>query len=406
MKTKLILASLINFIIGFSLACIIDFNTGLNINPFVAGISIVALSMVVGKVATGNIAFSLITGTPITFSGEEAREAVIDPAFSLPEINMFHRVIPGITARKQVAFLPTINKITVTDAGCGTGVLSKTLTPTAKYWAPNKLKIWLQQCADDVEQTFFNWGLSKGIKRKDLGSTTFEDYMLSILPGGIMEDFQRLAWFGDVDADDYTGTGTLLNASDVPHYNQLNGFWTKIFAAVTGSTMKHVTIAANAQATFALQDSTLTGTNVKDIFKSMLTGDTDARLKATKNKMIICTTSMFEKWLDYKESQSIDRSFERQENGYETDIYRGVKIIAYDLWDRFLRADFQDGTAYHLPHRAVLIAGPDSLQIGVDTDNVSEMDIFHDKTTELHNIKGGYMADVQIPYDYMVVAAY
>lgn len=405
MKTKLILSVIINFIVGFALSCIVSFNSGVDLNPFLSGLAVVALSVVVGKLAMGNIAFSLITGIPITFNGEEAREGMIDPAFDKPDINLFHRIIRGITAKKQVAFLPRTDKITLADGGCGTGIQSKTLTPSQKFWQPAPLKIWLQQCASDLESTFFNWGLKKGIARKDLSSTTFEDYVMEILPDAINDDVQRIAWFGDTAAATNAGGGHLLNASDVQHYSQIDGFWVKIFAAVAGSTMRRVTITENTSATFALQDSDLSGSDALAIFKALLTGTTDARLKASKNKVIICTTSIFEKWLDYKESQSIDRSFERQDMGFQTDVYRGVKIIAYDLWDRWIRSDFQDGTAYYLPHRAILV-DPDNLQIGIDSDNVSELKVFFDDTTELHNFKGGYMADVQIPHDFMMAVAY
>lgn len=406
MKTKLILSILINFLIGFTLACIVAFNTGLNLNPFVTGLAFVALSMVVGKLTNGNYAFSLITGTPITFTGGEAREAVIDPAFDKPELNLFHRVISGIVTGQRVGFLPRTNKITRTDDGCGTGVQSKDLVPTEKQWLPKRLKIWLQQCADDLENTFFVYGLKKGIQRKDLTSTTFEDYVLAILPDAIADDALRIFWFGDTDVKDFTQVGgTLLNVSDEANYNQLTGFWKRIFTGVTGLTIRRYTEPANAQLTFALQDSVLAADAAIKAMRGLLTGATDSRLKSRNDKVFIMTTSYWENWLAYKESQSFDRSFERQEMGFQTDMYRGIKMICFDLWDRYIRADFQDGTAYYLPHRMVLTI-PDNLQIGVDTDNIQELKVFMDDTTELHNIKGGYKADTQIPYDYLIAVAY
>lgn len=406
MKTKLIISILFNFVVGFALGSILSFATGSPVyqTAAITGILFIGAGIIVGKF-TGSIAFSLITGTPITFNGEEAREGMIDPAFSKPELNLFHFVVRGIVAKKQVAFLQRMNKITLADAGCGTGVQTKTLTPSQKFWEPNKLKIWLQQCADDLEQTFFTWGLKKGIQRKDLTATTFEDYILAIMPDAISDDLLRLAWFGDTAADINANGGKLLNASDVQHYTQMDGFWKYIFAAVTGGTTQRYTISENALGTFALQDA-LAANAAYLCFKGLMTGTVaDSRLKTRNDKVIVCTTSLFENWLAYKESQSFDRSFERQAQGFQTDVFRGVNIIAFDLWDRWIRSDFQDGTAYYLPHRAVLTV-PENLQIGLDTNNVEEMDIFFDKTTELHNFKGGYMADVQIPYDFMISVAY
>ena len=84
---------------------------------------------------------SLISGEPITFNGKEATEGIVVPAFEKPALSLFHTVMQDIVAGEQVAYLPRISKMTRLDAGCGTGIQSKALTPTEKNWAPVKLKI-------------------------------------------------------------------------------------------------------------------------------------------------------------------------------------------------------------------------------------------------------------------------
>lgn len=361
-------------------------------------------SLAMGSLPKGVAYDSLISGTPITFNGKEATKGIILPAFSKPEMSLFHTVLTGIVAKMQVAYLPRISKVTLKDEGCGTGLQSKTLTPTQKFWDPTPLKIWLGQCGTDLEQTFFTWGMKLGKDRKDLSDTEFEDYILEILPDGIQEDALRLAWFGHEDADVYTGSGELLNASDVDHYNQLNGFWYHIFAGVAGTTIKRVTIAENAEANFTDQLDLASDAAYK-IFKDMLTGDTDSRLKNEKGKFILCTTTLFENWLSYKESQSFDRSFERQDKGYQTDVYRGVTIVAFDLWDRYIQADFQNGTKYFLPHRAVLTTAA-NLPVALDTDSITSLKVWYEEKDEKYYFKGGYKMDTQIPHDFLIVAAY
>lgn len=367
---------------------------------------LVLLSSLAMGAAPKGVAFeSLITGTPITFNGKEATKGIILPAYQKPELNLFHTVLTGIVAKMQVAYLPRITKVTLKDEGCGTGLQNKSLTPTQLFWDPTPLKIWLSQCGKDLEQTFFTWGMKLGKDRADLTATDFEDYILEILPDGIMEDTLRLAWFGDTDADTNANGGTLLNASDVDHYNQLDGFWKKIFAGVAGTTIKRVTIAENAEATFVDQLD-LASDAAYQMLKSMLTGaGTDSRLKSEKNKFVLMTTTLWENWLAYKESQSFDRSFERQDKGYQTDIYRGVTLVSFDLWDRYIQADFQNGTKYYLPHRAVYTTAA-NLQVGLDTASVENLDVWYDKKDENNYFKGGYKMDVQIPYDFMIVAAY
>jgi hypothetical protein len=397
MKTKLILSLLLSFCAAFvvtTLAGVPELTL-----PFV-----LITSLAMGSLPKGLAFDSLISGTPITFNGKEATSGIILPAFSRPELSLFHTVLPGIVSKMQVAYLSRITKITLLDAGCGTGLTSKSLSMTQLFWDPKPLKIWIGQCASDLEQTYFTYGLKKGKDRKDLGDTDFEDYILEILPEGIQDDAFRLSWFGDEDADTNANGGQLLNASDVDHYNQLDGFWKKIFAAVTGLTMRRVTIAENAEAAFVDQLDLAADAAYK-IFKAMATGTTDSRLKTEKGKFILCTSTLWENWLAYKESQSFDRSFERQEKGYQSDVFRGIPIYSVDAWDRYIQGDFQDGTAYYLPHRAIMTTAA-NLQIGLDTDNVEALNYWFEKKDEKHYFRGGYKMDVQIPHDFMMVAAY
>ena len=90
----------------------------------------------------------------------------------------------------------------------------------------------------------------------------------------------------------------------------------------------------------------------------------------------------------------------------EVGIYRSTPIIPMDFWDRHIQGDFDNGTTYDNPHRAVLTTKA-QLALGFDSaDKVQEFDAFLDKTTELYNIKGGYKMDAKTMEHYMMVAAY
>ena len=395
MKTHKILGALCSIF-----ACIIV--GGIFGSPMFTAILIGGNILVGASYASGYL-FNLL-GAPITFNGEEAREGILNIAYTRPDLNAFVTVVQNIVAKKQIAFLARTNKVTRKDTGCGQGVLSKTLTPTEKFWNPYLAKIWVQQCADDLEGTFFVWGLKKGIARKDLTSTDFEAYIMEVMSDAVADDVQRIGWFGDTAADTVANGGTIVNTSDPLDYNMVDGLWKQIFAeVVAGNTY---TIAANAQATFALQDSTLAADEALKVFRALLAAKADSRLKTQAGKMIICTTSLFENWLTYKESQNFDRSFERQAMGFSSDVFRGVPIFAYDLWDRWIRADFQDGTAYYLPHRAICTI-QQNLQFGFDASSeLNTWKAFFDETTELNNLKGGYKFDTKLIFPYMISAAY
>ena len=289
-------------------------------------------------------ALELLSGTPITFVPRQAQEAIIEPAFQRPEIQAMHNVFQDIVAEERVPYMQRLEKITLLDAGCGTGKTDKQITMDEVVWNPSKVKIWLHQCADDLESIFFVWGLKKGIDRKDLTSTEFIQYAMEILEEAAMNDALRIGWFASKTIDTAANGGVLLNASDIPNYNQINGLWGQIMANAAT-----YTISENAGVDFTAQMN-LANDRALLVFRNLLE-KSDRRLKSAPDKEIFCTTELFENWLTYKESQNFDRSFERQDNGYQTDVYRGVKITAIDFWSRHIAADLQNGTKYYRPHR-------------------------------------------------------
>lgn len=388
--------------IKLAFALLVSAFLGFVIHPVAAPVAMLAMLVMAFEGSVPQLALFDFLGTKITFNGEEAREGIIEPAFERPDLNAYITVVQDIVAKKQIAFLGRLNKVTKTDAGCGTGAQDKSIPMSEKFWEPERLKIWIRECADNLLGTFFVWGLNKGIQRKDLTQTDFWVYVMEVMSDATADDVQRIAWFGDKDADNVAGGGTIIDTSDVADYNQLNGFWKQIFVATAAN---HYDITENAGATFVDQDNLASDAALK-IFRALLTTNADTRLKNRKDKFILCTTSIFENWLTYKETQSFDRSFERQENGYMTDVYRGVTIVAYDLWDRWIRADFQDGTAYYRPHRAICVT-KDNLMLGLDAVNsLSGWEQWYNNDTEQNNMKGGYQADTKILFDFMVSAAY
>ena len=361
------------------------------------------LSVLLGMSNQGAYAFEFISGTPITFNGKEAREGIIEPAYMSPEISEFLTIVEDIVAKEQIAFLGRITKITQIDAGCGTGAMNKAVPMTDKFWNPVAVKAWLTQCASDLESTFFVWGLSKGIKKYDLTTGDFIDFAMDIMTTAVKEDALRLIWFGDTGADTILNASFLQDAGDIPFYDAIDGLWKQVFDAVTATTMNQVAITANAGGTYALQ--ALGATDAYDIFRGMLE-QADARLKSEPNKMILCTTSMWENWLTYKETRNIDMSFVRQEKGFKTDMYRGVPIYAMDFWDRQINSDMNDGTAWITPHRALLTT-KENMLVGLDASGaIQDFKVFLDDVTEINHMKGGYKVDVKIIHEFMTIAAY
>lgn len=400
-STKIILTLSAALVVAFA-AGMFAVATGL---PFaVVALAFGAGSLVIGKgMKFSGVAFDIITGTPITFNGKEARSGIIDPAYQSPEIAEFLTIINDIVAQEQIAFLGRITKITKIDEGCGTGAINKDPGITAKYWNPVAVKAWLTQCEKDLERTFYVYTTAKGIDRLKVTEGDFADYVMEIMTTALKEDALRLIWFGDTAADTIA-LGSFLNAgTDIPFYNAINGYWKQIFAAVTGATMTRVTISENAGGSYAAQ-ALAAGKSVT-VFRS-LQQNADPRLKSDPNRVILCTTSLLENYVTYLESQNLDTSLIKLENGYQTVMFRGIKIYAIDFWDRQINSDMNDGTAWVIPHRAVMTTKA-NMMVGMDaSDKVAEVKAFFDDVTEINHFKAGYKLDVKILHDFMCIAAY
>ena len=356
---------------------------------------------------------SLINPANLTFNGEEIKtmaEAIMKQKFEKPAITEFHTIEEDIVAKKQIAFLGRLNKITKKDAGCGTGVTTTNIPMSEKFWDPEMVKIWLQQCHRDLEASFWVYAKNRGLNIADLTATDFARFVIERMSDAAFEDALRIVWFNDTAAGNYNSSpaGVITNGVSLGDYNIIDGLWKQLFAIVAATPARRVTIAANAEATFALQDSVLNandGVAAKNVFNSLF-NTADYRLMAAQDKVLIASQSLVNAYANYLESQGNDASFIRIENGFSVLRYRDLEIIGFNFWDRTIRADFSNGTKWFLPHRAVLTT-KSNLAVGFDASSgVSDFDVFYDKTTELTNFKGAYKVDAKVLEDYMVQVAY
>ena len=403
MKSLNIIKSLLQVLVVAFASAMFATAVGAPVAPVM--ITLCVLSMIAGTKGIESIgaAYTLLSGSPITFNGKEAMEGIIEPAYSSPEIAEFLTIVEDIVAQEQIAFLGRISKITQKDNGCGTGALNKTIPMSEKFWNPVAVKAWLTQCEDDLEQTFFVWGTSKGIKRKDLTDTDFMDFVIDIMTTAVKDDALRFIWFGDTAADTIANLSFLNDASDIPFYNAVNGLWKQIFAAVTGATMTRVTVAENAGGTYVLQ--ALVAGITKTYMASMME-QADPRLRADKSKAFYVTQSWMDNWLAYRESGTTEASWTLLEDGQKQFYFRGVPIHVLDFWDIQIAADMNDGTKKVSPHRALLTTKA-NLQVGLDSAAaVTDFKIFLDDVTEINHMKGGYKVDTKIVHDFMTIAAY
>ena len=347
----------------------------------------------------------------ITFNGKEATEGILEKVYYKPSFTRIHTVYPGIIAKEQIAFLDRLSKVTKLDAGCGLGQTTKVLPMHEKFWEPVPMKVWIQACWSDFVNSFFVWGMKKGINRADLSETDLATYLMDVIPEAMLEDIWRIVWFGDtaVAAYDASPAGTLGSASEAANYNMVDGLWKYIFAgvAIGAGTWGHIPRyinTYNALGTEAAQLA-LAADYAVTVYKNLIK-NADSRLRHAPNKVILTTDTLFQNFLDSKESKVLESSFKRQEQEFWEEIYRSCTIIPIESWDRHILADFDNTTTLYLPHRAVLTT-IDQIAVGFDEmASATQFEAFLDKTTELYNIKGAYRMDTNIIENYMFSVSY
>lgn len=409
MKTiKILFGAFASFAILFALTASVPVTAGL-----------MAFGLVISAVVSTlpGVAFLLINPADLTWNGKEVMdiaETIMEDAFNNPKIDEFHTVIDGIVAKQQIGYLGRLTKITKSDTGCGsTPDTSKNIEMTEKFWNPVALEIWLELCYSDLEASFFIWGQNKGYKRSDLETDKSKvvEFVLERMSEAALEDALRIAWFGDTDAahTDDSPAGTISPASDLDDFNTLDGFWKQLYAIVATTSARRYTISENSQATYSTQLALNASRSIL-MARSMMQ-DCDKRLKGAKDKIFIWTDTLVDNYQTYLESQGVDKSFERIETFVSgltfTGLYfRGTPIYRFDLLDRTIAEDFDNGTAYYQPHRAVLTTKA-NLAIGVDSKTmINTFESWLERKDKKVNLRGSYKMDVKVVKDYMVQVAY
>jgi len=409
MKTKAILLVLFGLLASAFFGSAVASVTSQSVGMIVFVVS--ALSMTLPKKA--NVLYTLINFSGVTWSGKEVMdmtEATMEAVYSNPELTSMNQVVENIVARQQIVFLGSLSKISKKSESCGGSAGSHTITSTEKYWDPIRTKFWLEQCADDLEETFWVWGLNKGIARKDLTQGDFATFIMTRIEQALVEDIQRIAWFNDVDHDTVDNSpGLLTSGISILDYNMLDGFWSQIYDIVGLDADRRYEISENALSTYALQDALATDRAV--LVLRNLYQNADKRLKHNKDKFFVLTDSLVDNYQTWLESQGVDSSFTRVQAGergqFDTGLrFRGIPIYCFDFWDRTIRADFDNGASYYQPHRAILTV-KENLPIGVDgVEATKSMTQFYLPKEETTNWKGGYKIDAKVLLSYMIQVAY
>ena len=416
-KIMFVLASLMlscvsAFAIGNFTECL-PFGIGAGALGFVTSV----MTMTHPHLAISRFAFDLINPSQLTWNGKEVMDmqsAVFEAVYKNPDLTMTNIIVEDIVAQQQIAFLGLLSKITKKNAGCGSSPSTNNIPLRQQFWMPVATEFWLQECATNLEATFFVWGLNKGIDRFDLTAGDFATFVMERMETALGEDILRIVWFNDTDAENYNGSpaGVITNGVSLTDYNIIDGLWKKLFAVVSADATKNIPIPNNALAAGSQGFTTADVTNrvVTNILGKMKK-QADTRLTDSEDTglFFLVTKSVYDQYEDELtlSYNNITDAWMMLQNGVKTLSYKGIPLIKMSFWDRTIAADFQDPTGkYYLPHR-ILLTVKENIPIGVDAKSeLGKTESWYfpqDKTT---NWRGGYKVDTQVLEPYMVMTGY
>lgn len=382
---------------------------------FAASLGLVGASaFVVSTLPTNsNFANLLFTPSDLTFSPEEVRslqECVFEDVYENPEINKFHKVVPGIVSGKQIALLGLLGMVGKSGKGCDPTSDNVSFGVSEKFWAPASNSIRLEACGKDFLDSFFVWGMNKGIKKADLTNTDFFAFVQERLAFANLEALFRIAWFADTDAADVDASpaGILTAGTDETLFNHIDGIWKQIYAIVATTAARRVTITKNAGVSYSAQEFDTTDTTNKVVsgYLQTMRFSADYRLRGKANLIYVATQSVVDQYEKELTNANVAYTTERLENGMTILKSGSIEVYGWNLWDRIIRENFDNGTTYYQPHRIVLTT-TDNIQLGLEDEGAFKgVDAFYDKKSKKNFIDVEYTLDAKLVQDYLVVAAY
>jgi hypothetical protein len=350
--------------------------------------------------------------TNLTLNSDEARETqdlVFESLFAAPNsIANVHDIRTGVQMDKYIPILGQFGLVGKADpANCGVNDGGQ-IPMSQKQWTPKVISWRLSHCEGEVPDLLKFW------KKNMVALNMWEDidnekvaFISDRVLNATYQSILRLTSFGDTTASAVgsgSGSEVLTAGTDATYFTPINGLWKQVFADQAGSALiyRH-TIAKNAEATKAAQLA-LGSSDAYDAFVAMYEGIApEAR---EKNLAIQCTSTLFLNYMKYLETNQVNFSLEKLENGQKVLQFRGMQVIERADWDRNIQTYHDLGTTYYLPHRAIMTYN-ENIPIGTsDTESLENVDSFYDKTDKKLYIDSAYRIDMKILLEAEISVAY
>lgn len=355
--------------------------------------------------------------TPVDFCGKQVMqfsEAFWTTTFQNPALNEILTIIPGVKAKQQVVILGLLGLVgkTKTTTQCAPVASTETIDSVQKFYEPNWIEDRFVECWKNLLEKFYVWGLKNNIQAPDLTGTDFADFLIERVVDGLVQSIYRIAWFGDTEAANFSDSGLnghITDDVDLAYFNAIDGFWKQFFAIGAANPDQLYDISRNDGASYAAQAFTAEDTTnqvITTIMQNMVNG-MDERLAADPNATFYVTRSVANQYMaERRKFPAIDLAYSRQENGFDTLMIDGYKIVVLMFEDRFIKAYENSGTAWYLPHR-IYLTTKENMHLAVsEQGSMANVEAFYFEVDKQYYIDTLYSMDALVIEDYKVVLAY
>lgn len=309
----------------------------------------------------------------------------------------------GIRYNQPIVTIPNPRNIAKTGAGCElTSTELAALTATTASWAPKSQIALLSYCEETLAANVAFPEQFTGSRIDYVMDTPRAQSILSELQvSGFFYDLLRLAYLGDT-TNTLVGSGSgnqlVTNTAGLQNYlNGYNGIWSQIATQVAAVPAQRTTsvagfAAANAAATFALQDSGLTPTIAWDTLNAVI-AEANYNVSSNPDSKVLCTNSVYQKVQQYV--RNLQAGYQGAEIGQNMIKFGNIEVIPVPWWDDSLRRDFSNGTKYtNNPHR-ILYAPTSVIAVGIDElSKATDVEIF--KEARKLWVSNGCMVDSKV----------
>lgn len=354
---------------------------------------------------------STINFGALTLNTEEARDTsqvVFEKTYARPEITQVHNVMTGVEVDRYIPILGQYGLVGKVDPGsCGVNAETGTLPATQKQWAPKLVSFRITHCQDDIPDLLKFW------KKSRIAAGTWEEvdnemmaFIADMLGDAVTQSILRIADFADTDADVIANGGHLTAGTTITYFNMLDGLWKQIFTdQALGTPLSYrYTISENAEATKAAQ-LVLAADKALNMFRAMY-DNIDPRAFQGGSLVFMVTRSLMSNWQALMEDKSLVFMLDRTEQGSTKYTYRGIPIVVRHDWERMIRTYHDDGTAYYLPHRAIL-TDINNIPIGTsDTESFTRLDSWFERKDKAWIMDAAYKLDCKLLLEYELACAY